>query len=336
MHATISIRPPRPPPPGHPPKRFFAVSILKLILMSVCTFGLYEFYWFYEHWTEVKDQTRENLSPFWRAIFSPLFCYSLFTRIKETSKAEGVPSQYSSGWAAIIYIALFAAGENGIEVGSFRVGLPSLTWENTYLNYIIPFLTFLPLVSVQRQVNNLHRRVAPHTDRNAHFSVWNIGALVVGGAFVSLSAYFGLFGGFGLIFEAFPTDGRTLELGSEVQGELTADDGNDLVHLYRGDNHFDTLYVQAWGLDGRQGDSATVDLISGAFDAYLVVVGPGLSDVLEDDDGGGGCNARISLVFPADTSYRVIVSSMEPRKGGAFTLRVSKTPAPRTPGRCGG
>ncbi len=167
LHATISIRP---PPPGHPPKRFFAVSILKLILMSVCTFGLYEFYWFYEHWDEVKQQTRENLSPFWRAIFAPLFCYSLFTRIKATSSAEGVRSRYPPGLDAFIWIALVATGY--------------------YEFLIIPFLTFLPLVHVQRQVNDLHRKVAPLADKNARFAGLNIAAIAVGGGLILTASVF--------------------------------------------------------------------------------------------------------------------------------------------------
>ncbi len=174
LHATVSIRPPPPARPGHPPKRFFAVSIPKLIVMSVCTFGIYEIYWFYEHWDEVKNQTRENLWPFWRAFFSPLFCYSLFTRIKETSSAEGVRSRYPPGLDAFIWIALVATGY--------------------YEFLIIPFLTFLPLVHVQRQVNELHRKVAPRADKNARFSGLNIAAIAVGGGLILTTSVFNVLG----------------------------------------------------------------------------------------------------------------------------------------------
>jgi len=30
---------------------FFTPSTLKFVLMSVCTFGIYELYWFYKNWT---------------------------------------------------------------------------------------------------------------------------------------------------------------------------------------------------------------------------------------------------------------------------------------------
>ena len=93
--------------------------------------------------------------------------------------------------------------------------------------------------------------------------------------------------------------------------------------------------------EGRRGASVTVDLLSSAFDAFLFVFRPGISapdplggPLLQDDDGAGGCNSRISFVFPEDSIYRVIVTTVEARKGGLFILRVTETPGPRTPGSC--
>lgn len=34
---------------------FFTASTLKLVLMSVCTLGLYELYWFYKNWVLIKS-----------------------------------------------------------------------------------------------------------------------------------------------------------------------------------------------------------------------------------------------------------------------------------------
>ena len=36
---------------------YFPVSTTKLIVMSVCSFGLYESYWFYKHWKQIKDNS---------------------------------------------------------------------------------------------------------------------------------------------------------------------------------------------------------------------------------------------------------------------------------------
>ena len=70
---------------------FFPVSPLKLIVLSVCTFGFYEFYWFYRNWCLIKEREDSlsmrigfrslNMWPFWRALFSVLFCYSCFGNV---------------------------------------------------------------------------------------------------------------------------------------------------------------------------------------------------------------------------------------------------------------
>ena len=33
---------------------FFAVSLLKLTVLSLCTFGVYELFWFYRNWRLIK------------------------------------------------------------------------------------------------------------------------------------------------------------------------------------------------------------------------------------------------------------------------------------------
>ncbi len=135
-------------------------------------------------------------------------------------------------------------------------------------------------------------------------------------------------------WEAFPLAGRSLQVGDDVQGELVPYDDDTQNYLFY-DDPIDTLYAQAWALEGRQGDpTVTVDLLSTVFDPYLIVVGPGLANPLEDDDGAGRCNARLSLVFPQDGVYRVIATTTQVRRGGAFRFRVSNLPGRRTPGVC--
>ncbi len=51
---------------------FFPVSITKLIILSICTIGIYEVYWFYKNWEIIKQREYSKISPFWRAIFSAI------------------------------------------------------------------------------------------------------------------------------------------------------------------------------------------------------------------------------------------------------------------------
>src|SRR5258708_1698326 len=66
---TINADPP--PIPDQIPSQtgeplFFSVSLLKLLVMSTVTLGLYDLYWFYKNWTFVKERTARDISPFWR------------------------------------------------------------------------------------------------------------------------------------------------------------------------------------------------------------------------------------------------------------------------------
>ena len=111
-----------------------------------------------------------------------------------------------------------------------------------------------------------------------------------------------------------PTDGRTLRLGDVATGALTPSSPRVL----------EGRAVEAWALEGRAGQSATVTLESDAFDAYLLITGPGLGEVLSDDDGAGDYNSLITLTFPADGTYLVVASSVAEGSTGGYTIRVEE------------
>ncbi len=148
---------------------YFPVSIPKLVLMSLCTFGLYELYWFYKNWQIEKQRTKENLHPFWRTLFFFFFCYSLFKRIGEICRSNNARPLYRAGLTAIVYI-LFNVN---MQIGPIRIGYE--------FGHLFSYLSFLPLIGVQRTVNELNHRVAPQADENTRFSGWNIAIVVIGG-----------------------------------------------------------------------------------------------------------------------------------------------------------
>lgn len=126
-----------------------------------------------------------------------------------------------------------------------------------------------------------------------------------------------------LFLETLETGGRTLRVGSLVNGELSA---ADVMAS-------DSTRLQAWELPGRSGDSVTVDLLSTDFDSYLWILGPAMFPALNDDDGAGGCNARLTFMFPATATFKVVVSTFSPDLG-RFTLRVSRLPGSVAAGDC--
>lgn len=122
------------------------------------------------------------------------------------------------------------------------------------------------------------------------------------------------------------TDGRRLKLDDEVRGSLSA---SDYVGL--NDN-----YLEAWELKGEPGQKVWIDLISDDFDSYLYVVGPGLAEVLRDDDSGGACHARIELSVLERGTFRVVASSSGSRSTGTYRLLASEQRPTTASMSCGG
>jgi hypothetical protein len=107
------------------------------------------------------------------------------------------------------------------------------------------------------------------------------------------------------------TDGRTIDLGQSVEGQLRS--GDPIVA--------DGRRGQAWAFDGVTGQRVTIELQAEDFDAYLYLVGPGMAEPMQDDDGGDGLNSLISTTLPGSGTYRVIASSLS-EGAGAYSLSV--------------
>ncbi len=127
------------------------------------------------------------------------------------------------------------------------------------------------------------------------------------------------------VLELLNVEDRLAEMGGSYDGVLTVD----------GFFSADDRPLQAWGLVLTRGQTATVELRSTTFDAYLYVVGPGLGETLRDDDGAGGCNARVSFEAMETGMYRVVVSSLSSEDRGSYALSVSERAGPVDPSSCG-
>ncbi len=110
---------------------------------------------------------------------------------------------------------------------------------------------------------------------------------------------------------------RELTLETEARGALSSED----YTLPEGPP------VQAWHIQGTAGEFVSIDLVSEEFDAFLRVLGPGLDEPLTNDDGAGGCNARVSFSYPETGRYLVVAQALYDGTG-TYTLRASTTVAP--------
>jgi S1-C subfamily serine protease len=102
-----------------------------------------------------------------------------------------------------------------------------------------------------------------------------------------------------------PLDGRT------ITGRL--EDGDRTLAS-------DDSYFDAYTFDGQAGQSITIDLTSSDFDAFLILLDPN-GEQIQDDDGGGGTNARLSLTLASTGRYTLMANSYESGETGSYQLR---------------
>lgn len=92
-------------------------------------------------------------------------------------------------------------------------------------------------------------------------------------------------------------------------------------------------YLDAYTFSGRRGERVTLTLESGAFDPYLVMLGPD-GEMVENDDGPDGShNSRIDAVLSADGEYTIGVTSYAAGEIGAY--RFTAGPSMGTPRQAG-
>lgn len=125
--------------------------------------------------------------------------------------------------------------------------------------------------------------------------------------------------------------GGTLRLGQSASGELTRGDGQ-----LADDSYFDDYVVTL-----RRGERVTATLRSEAFDAFLHAGRRAADGTLEnranDDDSGGGTDARLTYTADRDGPVTIRVNTLSAGERGRYTLELASpggaapddgTPAP--------
>jgi hypothetical protein len=150
---------------------YFPVSVGKLVVMSVCTAGFYNLFWFYCNWRLEEERDRfGDISPFWRTVFSVLFCHSMFERIRNAAERGRLARSHSAGAATLAYILLTAVAPR----------LPGAWW-------MLCLASFAPLAVAQRTALAVNARERPDAPRNDRLTALNWLGIVVGGGLVTLA-----------------------------------------------------------------------------------------------------------------------------------------------------
>jgi hypothetical protein len=142
---------------------YFSVSLTKLSVMSVLTWGLYPLFWHFKNWQLVSVRTGGGryLQPLAQTLLAFFLCYPLFKRISHQAHELGI-RQFGALPLAAAWILLTLAER-----------LPD--WSS-----LVSLTSFVPLLRVQIAVNEINAIAEPERALNARFSVWNLLACAMG------------------------------------------------------------------------------------------------------------------------------------------------------------
>jgi hypothetical protein len=148
---------------------FFAVSITKLVVMYLATFGFYSIAWFFQHWRRIKAREQSRISPGPRSVFSLFYCYPCFRRIRNYEVAS--------------------LGDSKLAAGPLTIGwiVSSVFYQLPFPWLLIGWCSFLFIVPVQIRANRINAAVSPGHDPNSRFTVLNWVFIVLGSLFVLMA-----------------------------------------------------------------------------------------------------------------------------------------------------
>ena len=109
-----------------------------------------------------------------------------------------------------------------------------------------------------------------------------------------------------------PTPERNLPMNAEASGRLN-----------RADPQLrDSSVYEAWRFEAVAGQIVQIDVISTDFDAFAILTDGAGNKLADNDDGGGGTNARITYTIPTSGVYRILANSWVKGHYGRYTVRL--------------
>lgn len=153
-----------PAPPAE--AAYFHVAAWKFVVLSLATFRLYELYWFYQNWSYIRRRDWSGIWPFWRTVFSPIWCFAL---CRDVDRHGGSISPLAAIAIALGYVGISALAQ-----------LPEPWW-------LLSLTSFAPLLLVVRQVNAINRARGVRAPYYSRFTAGHVVLSMLGLGLLSLA-----------------------------------------------------------------------------------------------------------------------------------------------------
>jgi hypothetical protein len=92
---------------------------------------------------------------------------------------------------------------------------------------------------------------------------------------------------------------------------------------------FDGSYYKLWTFSGSAGDTVTIEMASTSFDAFLALLDPNGTPLIDNDDvSSTNTNARVTFTLTSAGTWTVVANSLKASQSGAYTVTLSSSACP--------
>ena len=163
----------------------------RILLMTLLSGGLYQYYWFYRTWAQYRDHTRTEVFPVWHALSLAVPIYSLFRTyahvqaFKQLMDDAGLRNTISPGWAvAAIVCRDFLAVTSVLATGGLDIGA-EITRSATLISTVFFAVALLAILTVilhvQGNINMYWSSQLGPASENASIGKGELAFAIIGG-----------------------------------------------------------------------------------------------------------------------------------------------------------
>lgn len=123
----------------------YPVGVSKFVILGIATLGIYNFFWMYRCWRQIRHAEKREINPLFRAFFRVFFYFPLFDEIRRRSPEGARPPILLGAALAAGYFCLevassmssrimkgpsWAIAEVGVSGAAIVLVLPLVIWTN--------------------------------------------------------------------------------------------------------------------------------------------------------------------------------------------------------------
>ncbi len=170
----------------------YAISMRRVLIMSVLSYGLYLFYWFYVTWKQYRDHTQTRAFPVWHGLALMVPVYNLFRThahmrtFRSLMYEAGLASTISAGWAVALVLFHAVMDWVSFNVAGGFADLTEITQKTAVAVAVVDMVSIAAVVvlllHVQTNLNRYWSKVANAQLVSAKIGAGEVVFGLIGGA----------------------------------------------------------------------------------------------------------------------------------------------------------